>query len=73
MIHPIDSRIPPGILNGLGHDLHPIDLLCFLGQEQGNGPDAAVQIPHRLISAKICILQGGFVQLLRLHGIYLVK
>ena len=73
ILDPIDFRVIPGVLDSLGHDLHAIDFLGLLRQEQGYGSDAAVDVPDRLFAGKPGVLKRQSIQFLRLDRIYLVK
>lgn len=57
ILDPIDFRVIPGVLDSLGHDLHAIDFLGPLRQEQRYGPDAAVEVPDRLFAGKPGVLK----------------
>ena len=75
-LHIFDAVSPgilPGVLNGLGNDLHAVDLPGLLRQKRRNGPDAAIKVPDRFAAGKICKFQGRSVKLFRLHRIHLVK
>ena len=61
------------ILDGSRDNFHTIDLFCFLGEEEGNCSDSAVEIPDRLISFQTCVFQCFFVKFLCLHRIDLVE
>ena len=73
IIHAVQSGIGAGILNGLRHNFHAIDLFCLLGQKQRNRSDSTVQIPNSFLSRQLCIFQSCTVQFFCLHRIYLVK
>ena len=69
----VSLRILSGIVDGLGDDLHATHLFGFARQEEGNGSDAAVEIPHRLFSGQSRIFQSQTVKLLCLYGIHLIE
>ena len=58
ILNAIELRILSCIVNGLWYDLHAADEFCFLGQEQGDSSDSAVQIPDSFISRKAGVLQS---------------
>ena len=73
ILNAIELRILSCIVNGLWYDLHAADEFCFLGQEQGDSSDSAVQIPDSFISRKAGVLQSLSIQFFGLDGIDLEK
>ena len=69
----VQPGVAPGVLDGLGNDLHAVDLLRLLRQEQGDGADSAVEIPHRLRPVQIGVLQSQPVHHFGLRRIHLIE
>ena len=62
-----------GIPNGGGDDLHTDDLACVLCHDQRDGAGAAVEIDHRFRAGEAGLTDGGFIELLGLIPVDLIK
>lgn len=61
--------IADGIADGRGDDFDAVDLFCFLGQEQCNGPGATVDVGNGFLSFQVSKSQCLFVKPLGLFAV----
>ena len=73
VFHAVPGGVFPGVLDGLGDDLHADDLSRPPGQGQGDGAGAAVEVQHRLGPVQLCQLHGLFIEPLGLIVVHLIE
>ena len=69
----VSSGIVFRICDGRRHNLYAVNLFCFLCKEQGDGSDAAVEIPYGLFTGQSCVFQCFSVKLFGLYRVDLIK
>ena len=61
--------VADGVANGRCHDFDAVDLFGFLGQEQGDGPGAAVDVGHGFPAFEVGEIEGRFIEALGLFAV----
>lgn len=61
--------IADGVADGRGDDFDAIDLLGFLGQEQGNRPGTAVDVSDGFAAFEVGKVEGRFIEALGLFAV----
>ena len=61
--------VADGVTDSRGDDFDAVDLFGFLGQEQGDGPSAAVDVGHGFAAFEVGKVEGLFIEALGLLAV----
>lgn len=73
ILNAVGARIGLGIAHGVGVALDPDECSGLAARDDTDGAGAAVGVENGLAAVELCHCDGGFVELLGLHGVHLVE